>query len=77
MSGHTCHADDCTLLVRPEVFMCRRHWFMVPKVLRDAVWREYRPGQEVTKTPTNGYLVVARAAIAAVAKKGGKGPNDG
>jgi hypothetical protein len=25
--------------------MCRRHWFMVPKPLRDAVLATYRPGQ--------------------------------
>jgi hypothetical protein len=42
---------------------------MVPKHLRDAVWAEYRPGQEITKTPTAEYLAVMRAAIDAVAEK--------
>lgn len=38
---------------------CREHWFKLPKQLRDAVWRAYRPGQEITKTPSVRYLVVA------------------
>lgn len=38
---------------------CREHWFKLPKPLRDQVWREYRPGQEITKTPSVRYLAVA------------------
>jgi hypothetical protein len=32
----------------------------LPKLFRDEIWREYRPGQEVTKTPSERYLLVAR-----------------
>jgi len=39
---------------------------MVPADLRKAVWREYRPGQEVDKDPTAEYLKTAQKAIAAV-----------
>jgi len=38
---------------------CREHWFKLPKPLRDAIWKEYMPGQEKTKTPSDRYLVVA------------------
>lgn len=38
---------------------CKEHWFKLPRVLRDAVWKAYRPGQEVTKTPSPEYLAVA------------------
>lgn len=38
---------------------CKEHWFKLPKTLRDAIWREYRPGQEKDGTPSDRYLVVA------------------
>ena len=63
-SRHTCHATGCSTAVPPKMFMCRSHWFALPKALRDAIWRTYRPGQEITKTPSPEYLEAARAAIA-------------
>lgn len=39
---------------------CKTHWFSLPKFLRDAVWREYRSGQEIRKDPSTGYIVVAQ-----------------
>lgn len=39
---------------------CKPHWFRLPKALRDAVWKAYVPGQEITKTPSRTYLAVAR-----------------
>ena len=53
--------------------MCRSHWYMVPKDLRDAVWATYRPGQEIDKQPSLEYLDVAMQAIEAVAAKESKG----
>jgi hypothetical protein len=38
---------------------CSAHWFALPKVLRDQIWKEYRPGQELTKTPSDRYIAVA------------------
>ena len=49
------------------MLMCKRHWYMVPSHMRNAVWATYVPGQEVTKTPTLDYLEAAMAAINAVA----------
>jgi hypothetical protein len=69
--SHTCHADQCRATVPPRLLMCRRHWYMVPKPLRDAVWAEYRPGQEIDKRPTREYLDIAHAAIEAVAEREG------
>lgn len=66
---HTCHAINCRVPVPPKMLMCRLHWYMVPTHLRRAVWAEYVPGQEITKTPTPEYLAVMEAAIAAVAEK--------
>lgn len=41
---------------------CRKHWFALPKPLRDKIWRTYVPGQEITKTPSVEYLAAAREA---------------
>ena len=51
------------------MLMCRQHWFMVPKPLRQQVWGLYRKGQEVDKSPSAEYLTAAKAAIAAVAER--------
>lgn len=72
---HTCHAEDCTEHVPPRMFMCRRHWRMVPYGLRVAVWANYEPGQERldgTAFPSDEYLEVTREAIDAVAVKEGR-----
>lgn len=41
---HKCPGPDCTEQVDDKKLMCVRHWFRVPKVLRDNVWREYKAG---------------------------------
>jgi hypothetical protein len=39
---------------------CKTHWFALPKYLRDKIWATYRPGQEITKTPSLEYIAAAR-----------------
>lgn len=56
---HTCHWPGCVREVPPAMWGCREHWLKLPKPLRDAVWRAYVPGQEITKTPSARYLGVA------------------
>lgn len=53
------------------MFMCYKHWKMVPRAVQQAIWAEYVPGQEITKTPSNEYLNVVTRAIALVAAKEG------
>ena len=67
--SHTCHAHGCKVAVPPSMFMCKPHWFSLPKPVRDAIWREYRPGQERDKNPSARYMAVQRLAIARVAFK--------
>jgi hypothetical protein len=69
---HHCHARGCEVRVPPKMFMCKRHWFTLPKPMRDAIWATYVPGQEITKTPTAAYLDNALAAIEWLAQKEGK-----
>ena len=56
---HVCHWPDCPKVVPPKTWGCREHWFKLPKPLRDAIWKYYVPGQEITKTPSVEYLVAA------------------
>lgn len=69
---HFCHADGCLRVVAPKLLMCAKHWRMVPGPLRDAVWESFRPGQEVSKTPSAAYLVASGAAIERVAELEGR-----
>ena len=61
---HLCHAHACTERVPPRMLMCKPHWTVLPKAIRDAVWREYRPGQEKDKQPSLRYVAVQRLAVA-------------
>jgi hypothetical protein len=61
MSKHTCHWPGCEKAVPPSLWGCKTHWFRLPKHLRDEIWRTYRPGQEITKTPSVEYLAAAIA----------------
>ncbi len=45
------------------MLMCRKHWGMVPERVQQAVWRTYRPGQEVDKSPSEAYMLAQRAAV--------------
>lgn len=60
--SHTCHWPGCDKQVPPAIWGCRPHWYSLPKRLRDAIWKAYRPGQEETMTPSEAYLDVAYAA---------------
>lgn len=38
---HPCPIEGCSIAVPPDVFMCARHWRMVPRPLRDAIYEDY------------------------------------
>lgn len=61
--SHTCHAIGCDIPVPPKMFMCRTHWYMVPKHDRDLVWMLYRGGQEVDKNPSHEYVTETQRII--------------
>jgi len=61
---HTCHARNCPVVTDPKVLMCKKHWFMVPKNLRDNVWNTFkRRGRDVAGPGWRAYLDAADAAI--------------
>lgn len=57
--AHHCHWPGCDKQVPPAMWGCSKHWFMLPQRLRNRVWATYRPGQEVTMTPSDAYMRVA------------------
>lgn len=57
---HHCHWPGCGKQVPPAMWGCKKHWFMLPKRLRDKIWAAYVPGQEVDMSPSKEYLLVAQ-----------------
>lgn len=58
-----CEVDNCTQQVPTDMLMCRRHWFLVPKDIRDRVWAGYHRGMD------EEYEVAVAAAIDAVRER--------
>lgn len=57
--NHHCHWPGCDKQCQPAMWGCKAHWFKLPASLRAKVWATYRPGQEVSMTPSKAYLDVA------------------
>ena len=58
-SRHTCHWPGCEKIVSPAMWGCKQHWFKLPARLRAKIWRHFRPGQEISKTPSREYIDAA------------------
>ena len=56
---HSCHWPGCEANVPPAMWGCRKHWYALPKYLRDKIWRTYRAGQEKALTPSDAYIDAA------------------
>jgi len=73
--AHHCHATNCKISVPPEMFMCQKHWFTLPKRLRNLIWASYRKGQCDDMNPSNSYCEAAKQCVIFIAKKEGIEPN--
>ena len=40
-----CPVPDCHSPIDSSRLMCRRHWYLVPKQIRDRVWATWQSGQ--------------------------------
>ncbi|ABQ68559.1 hypothetical protein Swit_2200 [Rhizorhabdus wittichii RW1] len=60
--NHHCHWTGCAAKVPPAMWGCRKHWYMLPADIRNRIWRTFRPGQEIAKTPSAEYVTAAREA---------------
>lgn len=62
--NHACHHPSCTTEIPPRLYACRAHWFMLPAGIKMAILHTYKPGQEITKTPSAEYLKATKLAKA-------------
>jgi hypothetical protein len=42
MTGHDCPTRNCSITVPAHIFMCARHWRMVPRPLQIAIYEDYQ-----------------------------------
>lgn len=71
-TAHTCHAEGCERVVPRRMFMCKTHWFALPKLMRDRIWATYTPGQERRMDPSPEYLDAAMEAVNYLAQRAGE-----
>lgn len=57
-----CPVPGCRAQIDPTRLMCRSHWYLVPKQIRDRVWATWRSGQGAFSTE---HLETVRMAITA------------
>lgn len=67
MSRNACPVDGCPDRHRPGQLLCRRHWYKVPKELRDDVWRTARAMHNEEELGGPGYRAWREARGAAIA----------
>ena len=67
MTSHECPISVCSTRCAAHHMMCRPHWFMVPKALRDKVWAI--AGSGGLFWVTSEYHEARKAAIDAVEEK--------
>ena len=67
---HSCAAPACESQVPNDWLMCKRHWYKVPKDLRDEVWATWR---NVKRDPES-YRDARERAIKSLLKKDGADP---
>ena len=72
---HHCHATGCNVNIPPEMFMCKRHWFSLPKRFRAWIWDTYRPGQCDDWNISKEYSEAAKACVIYIANKEGRIPD--
>ena len=64
-----CSIPRCHGHIDPSRLMCRAHWYMVPKDVRDQVWSTWRSGQGAFSREHQDAVRVAVAAVVRVAGK--------
>lgn len=57
-----CPVSGCDDQIDPSRLMCRRHWYQVPKQLRDRVWATWRSGERAASPEHQDAVLVAIAA---------------
>ncbi len=64
---HNCAIPDCGARIPTSMLMCRRHWFMVPRPLRDRVNDAWSIAPDMRALESPEYMAARQEAIDAVA----------
>jgi hypothetical protein len=57
-----CPVTGCGNQIDPSRLMCRAHWYLVPKQLRDRVWATWRSGRGAQSAEHQRTVLTAIAA---------------
>jgi len=63
--GSRCPVTGCEEQIDPSRLMCRKHWYRVPRQLRDRVWATWRSGEGILSAEHQ------EAVLAAIGTGGG------
>jgi hypothetical protein len=58
----SCPVTGCGEQIARSRLMCRRHWYLVPRQLRDRVWATWRSGDGVRSAEHQEAVLMAIAA---------------
>ena len=61
--SHECPAKGCTKAVSDSMLMCRPHWYMVPKPLRNDVWGAWANGTGAGSAEHSEAILAAVDAV--------------
>lgn len=67
--NHHCHWPGCDRRVPPAMWGCFAHWTRLPHSLQAKIWATFKPGQEISKTPSREYLDAAHEVQAWIHKE--------
>ena len=59
----SCPIPGCGNQIDPSRLMCRAHWYVVPKLMRDRVWATWRSGQGAYSTEHQDAVLAAITAV--------------
>lgn len=69
MPKRQCEITGCGEQIDPGRLMCRDHWLMAPKSLRDAVWAAWRDFDPSSRESIQRYRDARDAAVGYVQAK--------
>lgn len=72
-----CPIGGCGDPIDRSRLMCRKHWYLVPRKLRDRVWATWRSGDGARRAEHQEAVLTAIAACQDALARGGRPPLGG
>jgi hypothetical protein len=69
-SPNRCPVPSCHRPIDPSRLMCRDHWYLVPKPLRDRIWATWRSGEGARERAHRDAVLLAVGAASAPSAAG-------